>query len=241
VRENKESRQKENSVFTVPGRVDPTGMELKEQVIQLNRVAKVVKGGRRFSFSALVVVGDGNGHVGVGFGKANEVPESIQKAVQNGRRNLIRVSRVDHTLPYAVDGWFGAAHVVLRPASQGTGIIAGPAVRAVLELAGLQNVLTKSLGASNVINILKATIEGLRGIRDAEATARMRGKTLEEMVGKKRAEKLRSASQLVADERRAQKNAPAVEAMEQSSDASGSERLVVVSPDTDEVGTSNIE
>jgi small subunit ribosomal protein S5 len=179
--------------------IDHTKLNLTEEVIQLNRVAKVVKGGRRFSFSALVVVGDKNGHVGVGFGKANEVPESIQKGVQNAKRNLIRVPRLGGTIPYAVTGEFGAARVLLRPASEGTGLIAGPAVRAVLELAGLSNVLTKRFGSGNVINILRAVIEGLRSLRNAETVVRLRGKNLEDVVGFKRAKVLReSAGGIVA-------------------------------------------
>ena len=184
----------EAEVLATEERIDASTLELTEQVIQLNRVAKVVKGGRRFSFSALVVVGDSNGHVGVGFGKANEVPESIQKAVQNGKKNLIFVPRVGRTIAYALTGQYAAARVMLRPASEGTGIIAGPAMRAVLELAGIKDVLTKNLGSSNVINILKATIEGLRGVRDAESVARLRGKNLEEMVGGRRAAELRKSS-----------------------------------------------
>lgn len=177
--------------------IDPSKLELSEQVIQLNRVAKVVKGGRRFSFSALVVVGDSNGHVGIGFGKANEVPEAIQKAVQNGRKNLMIVPRVGRTIPYAILGQYGAARVLLRPASEGTGIIAGPAVRAVLELAGLHDVLTKNLGTSNAVNILKATVAALKGLRDGEEVARLRGKNLEELVGMKRATLLREYSRVV--------------------------------------------
>ncbi len=178
-------------VFTRFQQIDWSKMDLSEEVIQLNRVAKVVKGGRRFSFSALVVVGDRNGHVGVGFGKANEVPESIQKAMQDGRKNLIKVPRVGDTIPYKVTGAYAAARVLLRPASEGTGLIAGPAVRTVLELAGLHNVLTKSLGSSNVINILKAVIEGLKSLRDAEQVARLRGRKLEDILGNKRAERWR--------------------------------------------------
>ena len=174
--------------------IDYAKLNLTEEVIQLNRVAKVVKGGRRFSFSALVVVGDKNGHVGVGFGKANEVPESIQKGVQNAKKNLIRVPRLGRTIPYTVTGEFGAARVLLRPASEGTGLIAGPAVRAVLELAGLSNVLTKRFGSGNVINILRAVIQGLKSLRNAEAVVRLRGKNLEDVVGFKRAKMLRESA-----------------------------------------------
>lgn len=181
----------EAEVVTKPEVIDASKLELAEQVIQLNRVAKVVKGGRRFSFSALVVVGDSNGHVGIGFGKANEVPDSIQKAVQNGKKNLITVPRVGRTIPYALTGEFGAARVMLRPASEGTGIIAGPAVRAVLELAGIKDILTKNLGSGNAINVLKATVAGLKSMRNAEEVVRLRGKNLEEIVGVRRATILR--------------------------------------------------
>jgi len=195
VRDIATSRQREEAVSTNDP-VDPSNLELTEEVIQLNRVAKVVKGGRRFSFSALVVVGDKNGHVGLGFGKANEVPESIQKGMQNAKKALVRVPRVGRTLPYKVEGVFGAAKVMLKPASEGTGIIAGPAVRSVLELAGIQDVLTKNLGSKNVINILKAVMEGLKSIRDAEESLRLRGKNLEEIMGKRRAQGLRESSRV---------------------------------------------
>jgi small subunit ribosomal protein S5 len=187
VSENEATRLLEEAEVQIEAkqRIDPSKLELSEQVIQLNRVAKVVKGGRRFSFSALVVVGDSNGHVGIGFGKANEVPEAIQKAVQNGKKSLIHVPRVGRTIPYAVVGEFSAARIMLRPASEGTGIIAGPAARAALELAGIQDVLTKNLGSSNVINILKAVIEGLKSIRDAGEVMRLRGKSLEELLGRR--------------------------------------------------------
>lgn len=175
-------------------RIDYSKMDLEEEVIQLNRVAKVVKGGRRFSFSALVVVGDRKGHVGLGFGKANEVPESIQKGVQNAKKNLIRVPRVRSTIPYAINGQYRAARVMLKPASEGTGIIAGPAIRSVLELGGIKDVLTKNLGCKNVINILKAVIEGFKSMQDAEDIVRLRGKTLEETVGKRRAKAIREAN-----------------------------------------------
>jgi small subunit ribosomal protein S5 len=174
--------------------IDISKLNLTEEVIQLNRVAKVVKGGRRFSFSALVVVGDKNGHVGIGFGKANEVPESIQKGILNAKKNIIRVARCGTTIPYAVIGEFSAARVMLRPATDGTGLIAGPAVRTVLELAGIHNVLTKRLGSSNVINILKAVFEGLRSLQDSEVVARLRGKNLEDLVGANRAKALRENS-----------------------------------------------
>lgn len=165
-------------------------LTLKEELVMLNRTAKVVKGGRRFSFAALVVVGDGNGHVGAGFGKANEVPEAIAKAVEDAKKNIIRVPLVGRTIPHPIIGHFGAARVMLRPASEGTGIIAGPAVRAVLQLAGVGDVLTKVLGTNNKINVVKATIRALSTLLSAEEVAKARNKELEQIVGRKRAAQL---------------------------------------------------
>ena len=159
------------------------GPQLAEKVVFINRCAKVVKGGRRFSFTALVAVGDENDVVGIGYGKAREVPLAIQKAVENARKDLIRVPKYGQTLPHRIIGRFGAGHVVLRPASEGTGVIAGGGVRAVLELGGIRDVLTKSIGTNNPINQVKATMEGLRGLRRPQEVAELRGLTIREVLG----------------------------------------------------------
>jgi len=157
--------------------------EIVDRLVSLNRVAKVVKGGRRFSFSALVVAGDGNGRVGSGMGKANEVPEAIRKGFEQAKKNLFEVPLVEGSIPHEVVGEFGAGEVLLKPASEGTGVIAGGAVRAVLESAGVHNILTKCIGSTNPHNVVRATIDALRQLRSAEETAERRGLTVEEMRG----------------------------------------------------------
>ena len=164
-------------------RIDPSTLELKEKVVHINRVAKVVKGGRNFRFSALVVVGDENGHVGVGMGKSVEIPEAIRKGIEDAKKNLVEVAMVGTTIPHTIEGVFGTGKVLIMPALEGTGVIAGGPARAVLELAGLKDVRAKSLGSNNPRNMVNATINGLDRLRTAEVIARLRGKTVEEILG----------------------------------------------------------
>jgi small subunit ribosomal protein S5 len=163
--------------------ISPQGLDLQERVVTINRVAKVVKGGRRFSFTALVVVGDEQSIVGIGYGKANEVPLAIQKAVDRAKKSLFRVPKHGQTITHYVIGRYGSGQVMLKPASEGTGVIAGGGVRAVLELAGIRDVLSKSLGTQNPINLVKATINGLQSLKRPEDVAELRGKTVAEVLG----------------------------------------------------------
>ena len=163
--------------------IDPNELDLKERVVSINRVTKVVKGGRNFRFSALVVVGDENGHVGVGMAKALEVPEAIRKAIDDAKKHIIEVPLVGTTIPHELIGEFGAGRVLMKPSKEGTGVIAGGPVRAVCELAGIRDIRTKSLGSNNPRNVINATIEALNGLKRAEDVAKLRGKSVEEIIG----------------------------------------------------------
>ena len=183
-------------------RIDASKLNLEEKVVQINRVAKVVQGGRRFSFSAVVVVGDGNGVVGAGLGKAGEVPEAIRKGVEDAKKRLIRVPLVGSTIPHEVHRHFGASRVMLKPASPGTGVIAGGSVRSVVEAAGIRDILSKAQGSTNPINVVRATIECLTALRSADVIAALRGRTAEDLLGKRGAEAARAPH--VIPERREQ-------------------------------------
>ena len=165
------------------GRIDASQLDLKEKVISINRVTKVVKGGRNFRFSCLVVVGDENGHVGVGMAKAIEIPDAIRKAIQDAKKNMIEVPLRDTTVTHEIIGRYGAGRVLVKPAKEGTGVIAGGPVRAVLELAGIRDVRTKCLGTNNPRNVVNATIEALKSLKKPEDVARIRGKSVEEILG----------------------------------------------------------
>ena len=164
-------------------RTDTSTMELKERLVFINRVAKVTKGSKNFRFTALMVVGDENGHVGVGLGKAAEIPEAVRKGIEDAKRHLVEVPLVGTTIPHAVEGKFGKGHVRMLPAEEGTGVIAGGPARAVLEMVGIKDISTKSFGSNNPANCVKATIDGLTQLRTAEQIAKLRGKTVEEILG----------------------------------------------------------
>jgi small subunit ribosomal protein S5 len=204
-------------------KIDPSKLNLEETVVQVSRVSKVVKGGRRFSIRALVVVGDRNGHVGFGFGKANEYTEAIRKGVEEAKKNLIEVPLSGTTIPFMIKTTFGASEVLLKPAAPGTGVIAGGAVRAVMESAGVRDILTKTLGSTNKANTVQACIKGLRELRSPDAEAARRGKTVVDLLGKKRAEQLVIAAAAAAEQAAASRSARDEEARETRA-ASGGRR-----------------
>jgi small subunit ribosomal protein S5 len=201
-------------------RIDASKLNLEETVVQVRRVAKVVKGGRRFSIRALVIVGDRNGHVGFGLGKASDYTEAIRKGVEDAKKNLIAVPLSGTTIPFMVKTHFGASEVVLKPAAPGTGVIAGGAVRAVMESAGIRDILTKSLGSTNAANTIHACLQALRELRSADEEAALRGKTVAEVVGKKQAERLAIAAASIA-EQSAQAQAAREEEARESKTATG--------------------
>jgi small subunit ribosomal protein S5 len=178
-------------------RIDASKLNLEERVVQINRVAKVVKGGRRFSFSAVVVVGDGNGVVGAGLGKAGEVPEAIRKGVEDAKKHLVRVPLVGTTIPHAVTTNYGAARIMLKPASPGTGVIAGGSVRSVVEVAGIRDLLSKTMGSTNPVNVVRATVSALAAMESADTIAGRRGRLVEDLIGKRGAEAARRPHEAV--------------------------------------------
>ncbi len=204
-------------------KIDPSKLNLEETVVQVTRVSKVVKGGRRFSIRALVVVGDRNGHVGFGFGKANEYTEAIRKGVEEAKKSLIEVPLSGTTIPFMIKEVFGASEVLLKPAAPGTGVIAGGAVRAVMEAAGVRDILTKTLGSTNKANTVQACIKALRQLRSPAAEALRRGKTVADLLGKKGAERLEMAAALAAEQVAISRSAREEEAREVKS-ASGGRR-----------------
>jgi small subunit ribosomal protein S5 len=214
---------------TIDRTVSPTGLDLQERVVEINRVAKVVKGGRRFSFTALVVVGDEESVVGVGYGKANEVPLAIQKGVERAKKNLFKVPKHGSTITHQTMGIFGSGRVMLKPASPGTGVIAGGGVRAVLELAGIHDILSKSLGSQNPINLVKATVAGPQSLRRPEEVAELRGLSIDEVLGLSGRER---ASETISADAEEPAEEPREEAVEAAAEATGPEEPSPAPPET---------